>query len=68
MCMCVRGAKGGKGVDRIEYLVILGPVRPIDQLHEQAGQLTFATRGCCGYENIDNFLYRSFLCRRNWHL
>jgi hypothetical protein len=63
--LCV--AKGGKNVDRIKYLVILGPVRPIDQLHEHAGQLTFTTRRCRGYENIDNFLYGSFLRRRNWH-
>ena len=70
VCVYVREgivAQGGKDVDRIKYLVILGPVRPIDQLHEHAGELTFTTRRRCGYENIDNFLDGSFLWRRNWH-
>ena len=67
---CVRGeivAQGGKDVDRIKYLVILGPACPIDQVHEHGGELTFTTRRGCGHENIDNFLDGSFLCRRNWH-
>lgn len=43
------------------YLVILGPVCPVDEVHEHARELALPARGCGGHEHGDDVLYRGLL-------